>query len=175
MEELAKMKLAVSKPTEPQHQEPSTTRESLPIRSLGGDQWGPPDSIDSKLETLFEKMRKSYQNPSFASEDNSTSGAQTLFEAFHSYKNSPIPRMLDTANPSAGKCATILKEPEDYAEPFVNFMTENPTVWHAIQYWENKLEGAGFTKVSATPVQVYASQSNPNNNANINLFIALSA
>ncbi|KAF7885242.1 hypothetical protein EAF00_011060 [Botryotinia globosa] len=155
MSEFAKMKLAISKPTNPNDGESFTTRESLPIRSLGGDSWGPPGSIESeerleqeKIETLFERMRKSYQFPSAQTEINATSGAKTLFEAFHSPKDSLIPRNLDTKAPSAAKHATILKDPEEYAEPFINFMTENPTVWHAIQYWENKLEDAGFAKLS---------------------------
>ncbi|KAF7960226.1 hypothetical protein EAE96_001824 [Botrytis aclada] len=155
MEELARMKLAVSKPTDPNNGEPFTPRESLPIRSLGGDSWGLPGSIDSeerlgqeKIETLFEKMRKSYQSPSVQADINASSGAQTLFEAFHSPNESLIPRNLDTKAPNAAKHANILKDPEEYAGPFINFMTENPTVWHAIQYWENKLEDAGFTKLS---------------------------
>ncbi|KAF5875814.1 putative vacuolar aspartyl aminopeptidase lap4 protein [Botrytis fragariae] len=155
MGEFAKMKLAASKPTDPNNGESFTARESLPIRSLGSDSWGLPGSIDSedrlgqeKIETLFEKMRKSYQSPSAETEINATSGAQTLFEAFHSPNDSLIPRNLDTKAPNAAKHATILKDPEEYAEPFINFMTENPTVWHAIQYWENKLEDAGFTKLS---------------------------
>lgn len=157
MGQFAKMRLAVSNPTDPNNRESFTTRESLPIRSLGGDSWGPSGSIDSeerlgqeKIETLFEKMRKSYQFPSGETGINATSGVQTLFEAFHSPNDSLIPRNLDTKSPNAAKHATILKDPEAYAEPFINFMTENPTVWHAIQYWENKLEDAGFSKVSAT-------------------------
>ncbi|TEY86570.1 hypothetical protein BOTCAL_0006g00500 [Botryotinia calthae] len=151
MEELAKMKLAVSKPTDPNNGESFTTRESLPIRSLGGDSWARDDYLglgQEKIETLFEKMRKSYQFPSAETKNNATCGAQTLFETFHSTNGSLIPRNLDTRAPNAAKHATVLKDPEDYAEPFVNFMTENPTVWHAIQYWETKLEDAGFTKLS---------------------------
>ena len=183
MEELAKMKLAVSKPTDPNNGESFTTRESLPIRSLGGDSWARDDYLglgQEKIETLFEKMRKSYQFPSAETENNATSGAQTLFETFHSTNGSLVPRNLDTKTLNAAKHATILKDPEDYAEPFVNFMTENPTVWHAIQYWETKLEDAGFTKVGATLIRS-DSQLNPSalefkqHNSKDNLFIALSA
>jgi hypothetical protein len=40
-----------------------------------------------------------------------------------------------------------LKSPEAYTQPFCDFLTENPTVWHAVAYFEKKLEKAGFKKV----------------------------
>jgi hypothetical protein len=41
----------------------------------------------------------------------------------------------------------VLKSPEAYTQPFCEFLTENPTVWHAVQYFEKKLDSAGFKKV----------------------------
>lgn len=43
-----------------------------------------------------------------------------------------------------------LKSPEAYTQPFCDFLTENPTVWHAVDYFEKKLETAGFSKVGHT-------------------------
>ena len=40
-----------------------------------------------------------------------------------------------------------LKAPEEYTEPFCKFMTENPTVWHAVSAFEDKLTKSGFKKV----------------------------
>ena len=40
-----------------------------------------------------------------------------------------------------------LKSPEAYTQPFCDFLTENPTVWHAVEYFEKKLQKAGFKKV----------------------------
>jgi aminopeptidase I len=40
-----------------------------------------------------------------------------------------------------------LKSPEAYTQPFCDFLTENPTVWHAVDYFETKLKKAGFKKV----------------------------
>jgi hypothetical protein len=40
-----------------------------------------------------------------------------------------------------------LKAPEAYTEPFCTFLTTNPTVWHAVDYFETKLQKAGFKKV----------------------------
>jgi aminopeptidase I len=42
----------------------------------------------------------------------------------------------------------VLKSPQAYTQPFCDFLTENPTVWHAVDYFENKLKKAGFKKAS---------------------------
>lgn len=42
---------------------------------------------------------------------------------------------------------STLKSPEAYCEPFCDFLTENPTVFHAVDYFEQKLSKAGFKKV----------------------------
>jgi hypothetical protein len=39
------------------------------------------------------------------------------------------------------------KGPEAYTKPFCDFLTENPTIWHTVQYFEMKLNAAGFKKV----------------------------
>jgi hypothetical protein len=41
-----------------------------------------------------------------------------------------------------------IKNPEAYTRPFCEFLTENPTVFHAVAYFEEKLSQAGFKKVS---------------------------
>ena len=48
---------------------------------------------------------------------------------------------------SQAKEQNTLKSPEAYTRPFCDFLTENPTVWHAVQYFEKKLDAAGFKKV----------------------------
>ena len=40
-----------------------------------------------------------------------------------------------------------LRSPQAYTQPFCDFLTDNPTVWHAVTYFEKKLEKAGFKKV----------------------------
>ena len=47
-----------------------------------------------------------------------------------------------------------LRSPEAYTQPFCDFLTENPTVWHAVQYFEKKLDAAGFKKV-CFPQQIF--------------------
>ncbi|RPA82630.1 peptidase M18, aminopeptidase I [Ascobolus immersus RN42] len=38
--------------------------------------------------------------------------------------------------------------PSDFTKPFLDFMTNNPTVFHAVDYFCKKLEAKGFTKLS---------------------------
>jgi hypothetical protein len=43
-----------------------------------------------------------------------------------------------------------LKSLEEYTQPFCEFLAANPTVFHAVHYFENRLEKAGFKKVCFT-------------------------
>lgn len=43
------------------------------------------------------------------------------------------------------KC--LAKPVEEYTQPFCEFLTENPTVFHAVDYFKRKLEANGFTEV----------------------------
>lgn len=44
-------------------------------------------------------------------------------------------------------------DPKDSTKPFCEFLTENPTIFHAVDYFEKQLNDAGFTKVpSSHPV-----------------------
>ncbi|RCI15927.1 hypothetical protein L249_2034 [Ophiocordyceps polyrhachis-furcata BCC 54312] len=38
--------------------------------------------------------------------------------------------------------------PEDFADPFCQFMRENPTVWHVADYFKKKLSERGFSELS---------------------------
>lgn len=49
---------------------------------------------------------------------------------------------------SQGK--TEPESPEKYSKPFCDFLTENPTIFHAVKYFEGKLQEAGYEKVWLT-------------------------
>jgi hypothetical protein len=51
------------------------------------------------------------------------------------------------ANELEKQKAFSLKSPGEYTQPFCDFLTENPTVFHAVDYFEKQLEKAGYTKV----------------------------
>ncbi|KAF6798137.1 vacuolar aminopeptidase 1 (aminopeptidase I zinc metalloprotease) [Colletotrichum sojae] len=46
-------------------------------------------------------------------------------------------------------CAVAAGKPEAYTKPFVDFLTENPTIFHAVAYFKTKLAAAGFTELPA--------------------------
>lgn len=39
-------------------------------------------------------------------------------------------------------------KPEAFTKPYLEFMTENPTVFHAVGYFKEKLDKAGYKEVS---------------------------
>ncbi|KAH8805792.1 putative vacuolar aminopeptidase 1 [Xylogone sp. PMI_703] len=39
-------------------------------------------------------------------------------------------------------------DPKDSTKPFCDFLTENPSIWHAVDYFEQKLNKAGYQKLS---------------------------
>lgn len=45
-------------------------------------------------------------------------------------------------------CIKELK-PEAFTKPFLDFLLENPTVFHAVDYFKSKLNDAGYTEVFA--------------------------
>lgn len=42
--------------------------------------------------------------------------------------------------------------PEDYTKPFMSFLTENPTVFHTVDYFAKSLESHGFSRLSERDV-----------------------
>lgn len=53
-------------------------------------------------------------------------------------------------------CSIAEEKPEAFTKPFCDFLTENPTVFHAVDYFKKKLDYAGFTEVRrrAAPYKV---------------------
>ena len=44
-------------------------------------------------------------------------------------------------------CAYREAQPEAFTKPYLDFMTANPTVFHAVDYFKEKLNSAGFQEV----------------------------
>lgn len=49
-------------------------------------------------------------------------------------------------------CAMKALKPESFTTPFCNFLTENPTIFHAVGYFKEKLNAAGFEEVFSRPI-----------------------
>lgn len=46
-----------------------------------------------------------------------------------------------------GGSECFVRPVEEYTKPFCDFLTENPTVFHAVDYFKRKLKANGFTEV----------------------------
>jgi aminopeptidase I len=56
---------------------------------------------------------------------------------------------VEPATPTApSPCVACTVKPEAHAKPFISFISENPTVYHAVSYFAKQLESEGFTKLS---------------------------
>lgn len=44
-------------------------------------------------------------------------------------------------------CAVREGKPEAFTEPFCDFLTKNPTIFHAVDYFKKKMEALGFKEV----------------------------
>lgn len=42
-------------------------------------------------------------------------------------------------------------KPEEFTKPFCEFLTENPTIFHSVDYFKKKLENVGYKEVSRGP------------------------
>lgn len=109
-------------------------------------EWDPRESIGPRLRAYaerraIEKEEENQQSKSLFEKYN-----ETLQEQHQRPKGSLITKGLIREENS-------LKSPEAYTQPFCDFLTENPTVWHAVDYFQKKLEKAGFKKVCSLHIQ----------------------
>jgi hypothetical protein len=67
---------------------------------------------------------------------------KSLFEKYNEslqeQRNKPKGSLITTGLMREGN---VLKSPEAYTQPFCDFLTDNPTVWHTVSYFETKLGG----------------------------------
>jgi aminopeptidase I len=54
---------------------------------------------------------------------------------------------IDTPASQAVKSAKDIK-PEEYSQPFLDFINNNPTVFHTVDFFSKRLESEGFVKLS---------------------------
>lgn len=62
-------------------------------------------------------------------------------------------RTIGLSDNDCGFCG-LASKPESYTKPFLDFLTENPTIFHAVDYFKTKLHDAGFTEVGPVVGQV---------------------
>ena len=57
-------------------------------------------------------------------------------------------RQVEPTAPQKKRSSTSSIKPEAYTYPFLSFISQNPTVFHAVAYFSKKLDTHGFTKLS---------------------------
>lgn len=87
------------------------------------------------------RLRNLHHASAMKEQSSFTEQRSSLFEGFSNGKRQ--------TSEAAGQ-EHSLKSPSAYTQPFCDFLTENPTIWHAVSYFEQKLVKAGFKKVCAT-------------------------
>ncbi|KAK2005966.1 aminopeptidase I zinc metalloprotease [Colletotrichum eremochloae] len=69
---------------------------------------------------------------------------------WNSLRYSEVKQTTRAAHPSACRlCAVAAGKPEAYTKPFVDFLAENPTIFHTVDHFKDKLAAAGFTELPA--------------------------
>lgn len=81
---------------------------------------------------------------------------KSLFEKFNESRQNTRQSLISNGLKLEG---SSLKSPEAYCQPFCDFLTQNPTVFHAVDYFGNKLEKAGFKKVRTRSYVPYCTDS----------------
>lgn len=136
----------------PIHPEPESSSHSTAHATHG--------KIDSG-RTLYEEAERFYGD-NFSRYDwkphnrvlhKAEDEAQTLFAEFTTRNKQRASNVTTSPSAKTGSFAEeqanehLLKTPAQYTQPFCDFIGNNPTVWHAVTYFEEKLHKAGFKKV----------------------------
>jgi hypothetical protein len=96
---------------------------------------------DATDRASYEPINLSYRRANGETSGH-PAGPSTMYQEF-----------ADMMKTQESKSEHALKAPEAYTEPFCTFLTTNPTVWHAVDYFDAKLKEAGFKKVCpAAPI-----------------------
>ncbi|KAI4241401.1 MAG: hypothetical protein L6R40_004577 [Gallowayella cf. fulva] len=113
------------------------TRNNLKNGSRLSFQTGSPNPLETDLSPLVQTNRP----PSTLTPRPQTSQIRSQY---------PVPLRLGSLGPRLKKPKTTLSSTdiESYAQPFLEFITENPTVFHAVRTVAKRLELNGFTELS---------------------------
>jgi hypothetical protein len=141
---------SISTHNEAQSPSPSTTLGAEKQSELGMRPDPAKKERDDMSKSLYEAFSESSRVAGVLREEPQRlidEYQRSLFENFSQRLSleERLQALLDNAQ--AFREPRAVKEPADYTQPFVDFLTENPTVFHTVDYFERKLEDAGFKKV----------------------------
>lgn len=111
-----------------------------------GMQWN-----EAKPKSLFEGFSEHAYAERKLLHETMTDDEKSLFQRYDElYLKRKLEAEMITANMGEWKKtleAFNLKTPEEYTQPFCDFLTESPTVFHAVDYFVKQLKTAGFEEV----------------------------
>jgi len=81
--------------------------------------------------------------PGMNTDSNNDDNRKAIIPEMFRFASSP-----PTPMPMAPMPASTAIDPAAYTQPFLDFMTNNPTVFHAVNYFERRLRSQGFEKLS---------------------------
>lgn len=99
----------------------------------------------SPHRTLYEEAERFYGD-NFATYDWKPSARQVQHASTAPSPIVPIP-FREHGRTAPTPETNRLKSPAEYTQPFADFLTENPTVFHAVDHFSTKLSKAGFIEV----------------------------
>ncbi|KAK6220958.1 aminopeptidase I zinc metalloprotease [Colletotrichum tabaci] len=112
----------------------------------------PAPSMSASISMPSSSAPVTASKPFLLADMNGRSPAQNPVceSCWNSLRYSEVKQTTRAAHPSACKlCAVAAGKPEAYTQPFVDFLSENPTIFHAVSYFKDKLAAAGFTELPA--------------------------
>ncbi|KAJ0165198.1 Vacuolar aminopeptidase 1 [Colletotrichum tanaceti] len=112
----------------------------------------PAPSMSASISMPSSSAPVTASKPFLLADMNGRSPAQNPVceSCWNSLRYSEVKQTTLAAHPSACKlCAVAAGKPEAYTQPFVDFLSENPTIFHAVSYFKDKLAAAGFTELPA--------------------------
>jgi hypothetical protein len=113
----------------------------------GDTAWNNTSDLMAKYGREFPAIPEDYPISSrLTTEDEIEAQTKSLFQKYNESLGDVQPKKSLITKALVGG-GSQLKSPEAYAQPFCDFLTDNPTVFHAVNYFEKKLAAAGFKKV----------------------------
>ncbi|CAJ2507576.1 Uu.00g087620.m01.CDS01 [Anthostomella pinea] len=80
-------------------------------------------------------------------------GAVTLCDSCYSdipeRRTDALRLQLTGQKGSCAACEVMASKPEAFTEPFCSFLKENPTIFHAVDYFKSKMTSLGYTELTS--------------------------
>lgn len=130
---------------EQQYPQPNTATMASPYANIDDAQIKALTAALGDITEFLKAERKPAAGSPFSSTTTTSSGSQsTSWVPPCAFPRGTAPVAVSVA-PRLSEAREL--KPEDFTKPFTDFLTENPTIFHAVDYFKRKLNDAGFEEV----------------------------